>query len=166
MKYPRSSLCREILTQKQYFSIAKAADFGHSGFDPLGDCCHEKKETGKKPNSFQCESTEMLMELNTMRSNSTTDASMPTLNIPHADRSESSNPSPAPVPSHNMQLRYSRRNAKSFIEQERNMLAIEGGYRTLLMICHPQTCTPKNDVIVGVHNEDLTNIALMEAFTR
>lgn len=39
--------------------------------------------------------------------------------------------------------------AKSFIEHDRQLRAIEAGYNTHVSVMRPRTATPKNDVLVG-----------------
>jgi hypothetical protein len=50
-----------------------------------------------------------------------------------------------------------RRLCKSYIERDRNLLAEEtGGYTTRLFVLHPPSCSPKNDVLVGIPPVDST----------
>ena len=54
-----------------------------------------------------------------------------------------------------------RRLAKCYLERDRNMWAEEHGYRTWMFECWPPSCTPKNDIIIGIHTSRMKSIELL-----
>jgi predicted nicotinamide N-methyase/tRNA G46 methylase TrmB len=102
MKYPRSPTFRKILTNTEYEQLAKAADFGHNGYDQAGKRGAKKKEE----------------------------------ELEHRGATKRAE---------------NRRLAKTYIEHDRNLYASTRvpRYKTWLMVLHPATCTPKNDLLIG-----------------
>lgn len=97
LTYPRSKeYINQNCTFKEYVQVAKAADFGHHGYDRK----EEKASTKKK-----C-------------------------------------------------LSGLRRQAKTVIEHDRNLYASNNDYSVYMSLCFPPTCTPKNDILVGIPCEE------------
>ena len=87
--YPRSEAAKAAITGAEYKHLARAADFGHGGYD-------------------------------------------------------------ASASRHGDSVVQSRRLCKGVVEMDRNQWAAEHGYEVTMALLHPESCTPKNDLLVGV----------------
>jgi hypothetical protein len=122
----RSRLLQTVLSRAEYESVAKAGDFGH----------------GKDIADGLAAST--IVDRYVMASSLCNPCA--TMEDPRRDMATSSF---TPTPE-SFNVIDNRRLAKCFLERDRNMSAEESGYRTWMIECWPPTCTPKNDIIVGI----------------
>lgn len=132
--YPRSqeyvSLGCSLL---DYLHIAKAADFGHHGYDDgsAGKCC----EIASDVDTLVLERQE---EGHTVTKNS--------------DKGKA--------------LTEGRRLSKRVIEQDRNFYAKGHNYSIYMVLCYPISCTPKNDILIGIPEEGHGSIATFNNWTK
>ena len=110
--YPRSQMYISIgCTLHDYLRIAKAADFGHHGYDEISHNVGGAASTRR----VSTDKAKYLMD--------------------------------------------SRRLSKRVIEHDRNLYAKENKYVVYMSICHPLSCTPKNDILIGIPSEMETSIS-------
>mmetsp|Transcript_3795 Transcript_3795/g.6856 ORF Transcript_3795/g.6856 Transcript_3795/m.6856 type:complete len:300 (-) Transcript_3795:199-1098(-) len=119
VSYPRSAEYRAAgCSLLKYLVIAKAADYGHHGFDTGGQSEYTDSSDGRSAVGGG------------------------------ADMGGA--------------LTAARRLAKRVIEQDRNFYARGQEYRTFMTVCHPTSCTPKNDVVIGIPAEKTHDVAVFE----
>lgn len=117
--YPRSQEYSSVgCSLSKYLVIAKAADFGHHGFDDATQGCDAK-----------CDCSEEVKSKGDI-------------------------------------LTDTRRLAKRVIEQDRNFYARRHNYRTFMTLCYPVSCTPKNDIIIGIPDDKQRDVDSFERWTR
>ena len=122
VSYPRSRQGQECLTRVQYDAIAKAADyFGHQD-DTTTTAAVDKQEVQK--------------------------------NNPGDSRSNDGSVSSSAVSSLKKVKKdwvVERRLCKSIVENDRLLYMNENGYKCYLSTMKPISCSPKNDVIIGIY---------------
>ena len=187
LSYPRSAEWRNVLSRKEYESVARAGDFGHHGFDG---------EQGKPPPQRERHGTDMAIQAEDRRlsrsgpdlesiANSGScinqdsnfvatewlnqilkDGQVDVRKNWHQQKERSQQDElrqfslykqpqqeqqhDATPQANRVSLNTARRIAKSAVECDRNLFAQSCGYTTWLMLCHPPSCSPKNDIIVGI----------------
>lgn len=75
---------------------------------------------------------------------------------------DSTSPSTSTINNSSSDIIYQRRKAKSIIERDRMLLTKEHNYQAWMTVCHPVTCTPKNDILIGIPNSHTEDIREME----
>jgi SAM-dependent methyltransferase len=118
LKYPRSAFLSKLISKREYEYIAKAADYGHEGYDDTSS-------------NSSCS-----------RSNNSTTNQVADIHFDDETKI----------------LNIQRRYAKSILERDRNINAEENSYVTWMTMCYPVTCTPKNDILIGVPNNKIHEI--------
>ena len=132
LSYPRS---QEYVTLgcslPDYLHVAKAADFGHHGYDDAN--ASAKQGNGKDTGAAECTQQGEVSEVNNSKVEVLTAA---------------------------------RRLSKRVIEQDRNFYARGHNYVILMALCYPTSCTPKNDILIGIPDERQGSIALFDDWTK
>jgi hypothetical protein len=129
--YPRSQEYKTLgCSLPEYLHVAKAADFGHHGYDDTSSSrtCDHKESSEHK-------------DCADMRGGEAS-----------AGKIEA--------------LTEARRLSKRLIEQDRNFYARGEDFTTYMSLCHPISCTPKNDIIIGIPNERQTVVTTFDDWTR
>lgn len=128
--YPRS---REYVnvgcTLAEYLHIARAADFGHHGFD---DATVDEVSEVVGVQKTTCDASSEASQ-KSAKAEALTDA---------------------------------RRLSKRLIEQDRNFYARGHNYVVHMSLCFPTSCTPKNDILVGIPGERHNFISSFEEWTK
>jgi hypothetical protein len=147
LTYPRSQEYVSLgCSLPEYLHVAKAADFGHHGYDvaQAGDCSGNCVCTGDSGGVGKQQGSGG-----------------------GGGRSRSRGSSDAHTSSGKVEaLTKARRLAKRVIEQDRNLYARGEGYVIHMALCHPTSCTPKNDILIGIPDERQDSIATFNDWTR
>lgn len=143
--FPRSKEYAEAgCSLAKYLVLAKAADFGHHGFDDVAarsctsdcdcDCDNQDDEEGS--------------------------AQARPVGTPPHDGEERSGGGRRDA------LADARRLSKRLIEQDRNFYARGHRYTTFMTLCFPTSCTPKNDILIGIPDEMQPAVAVFGRWTQ
>lgn len=149
LRYPRSRYLRNCITDKDYLFLASAADLNKAiTRDEGAQTLHlPKRTTMEEIDAGEAEETEKEAE------KSGDDEDMEEKGKESVGRAGASTPlSDSDLPFSVEQKR--RRLCKAVVEYDRAKRAQEHGYETYIFLMDPPTCTPKNEIIVGLPPPD------------
>jgi hypothetical protein len=163
LQRPRSAAIRAVVTAEEYRALAKAADYasGHGDNQGASGVKNRAVQTAAKTSTttgalgvqggraqvFRKEVGEIKAVGEIKEAGEQLEAGIATVDI----GAKSIVPLPlAPLAGYS-QRELRRRLSKSYVEHDRNLFAEEtGNYITRLFVLHPPSCSPKNDVLVGI----------------
>lgn len=121
--------------------MAKAADFGHHGYDDATATAavssNVNADVNAPPRKQCCDNNTGVTDETSSGSNNKLEA-----------------------------LTEARRLSKRVIEQDRNFYARGHNYAIHMALCHPTSCTPKNDILIGIPEERHGSITTFRDWTK
>ena len=157
--YPRSSAAAAAVSAEAYVSIAQAADFGHDGYD---DGWMNGGGTRMAQGANESSEEEEGERLATVAEDgdedgasrpgcqATTVGALALMAARREKRARMRNRGPKMSAAAREMRASQRRACKAVVEADRSTHATEHGYTTWQVLMEPATCTPKNDVLIGI----------------